>query len=397
MIPILYDSTEKSFQSNGIGRLSDCISCNVVEERNGQYELTMTYPINGIHFSEIQEDRYIGAIPFDGGTLQPFHIYKISKPLSGQVEINAEHISYLLTKATVLPFSASSCADCFSKLNSYIVGLPNIFNFTTKVSSSTAYSQTIPKSVRSVLGGDEDSFLDIYGGDYEFDRFNVILHQSRGSDNDVVIRYGKNLTDMTAETDMTDTYTGVVPYYSSGDNIVVGSVQYSGHESSYAYPMVVPLDLTSEYDEVPSAETLNARAVTYMTENQTWSIMESLTVKFVNLWQTEEYADIAPLERVNLCDYVSVIHKDLGVTATMRVVTTDYNVLLDRYNSIELGETTATMSSVVNNISTTVKSEVSENTTNEIAVAIAANNKTLIDQLDKRYDERYEPKSTTTT
>ena len=44
MIPILFDSDEENFTSNGIGRLSDAISCVVLEERNGRYELEMEYP-----------------------------------------------------------------------------------------------------------------------------------------------------------------------------------------------------------------------------------------------------------------------------------------------------------------------------------------------------------------
>ena len=47
MIPILYDYAERKFTTNGIGRLSDCISCTVTEERNGIYECEFKYPITG--------------------------------------------------------------------------------------------------------------------------------------------------------------------------------------------------------------------------------------------------------------------------------------------------------------------------------------------------------------
>ena len=63
MIPILFAENSTVFTSNGIGRLSDAISCVVREERNGQYELEMVYPESGAHFSEIAIRGIIVAKP----------------------------------------------------------------------------------------------------------------------------------------------------------------------------------------------------------------------------------------------------------------------------------------------------------------------------------------------
>ena len=41
MIPILYAASETDFTTNGIGLLTDAVSCTVTEERNGAYELTL--------------------------------------------------------------------------------------------------------------------------------------------------------------------------------------------------------------------------------------------------------------------------------------------------------------------------------------------------------------------
>lgn len=64
----------------------------------------------------------------------------------------------------------------------------------------------------------------------------------------------------------------------------------------------------------------------------------SLTVEFVPLWQTEEYKNIATLERVKLCDTVTVIFEKLDVKASAKVIATTYDVLKDRYSKIELAE-----------------------------------------------------------
>ena len=94
MKPILFPAEQTSFNTNGLGRLTDAISCIVTEEeRNGSYELHMEYPIDGHIMEEITYSRIICAVPADNKAMQPFRIYRISK-LSGIVEIDAEHISY---------------------------------------------------------------------------------------------------------------------------------------------------------------------------------------------------------------------------------------------------------------------------------------------------------------
>lgn len=379
MIPILYPKDETEFKSNGLGRLSDAISCTVTEERNSIYELEMVYPVWGIHYTEIEETCFIKATPSEDANDQPFYIYKVTKPLSGQVTVYAQHLSYALNKKTVLAFSASSASAAMTSLKSNVVNGTK-FTFWTDVTTNGTLSFNIPKTVRSCLGGDEDSILDVFGGDYEWDMYEVKLHANRGSSNGVTIRYGKNLTDLSAETDMSNVYTSAVPYYSSGDTVVVGSATYSEHVSAYVDELMVPLDLTSEFDSTPTASALNARAQTYMSQNSTWDPTESITVSFVNLWETEEYKDIALLEKVKLCDYVTVIHEKLGIQVTMRVITTVYNVLLDRYSEITLGDSTDSVSSVISGIETSMKSDIA-NVTNQVAAAIA--------NLDAQLDEEY--------
>lgn len=51
---LLYSSGEADFNNNGLGALSDAISCEVTEERNGTFELQMEYPITGIHYQDIK-------------------------------------------------------------------------------------------------------------------------------------------------------------------------------------------------------------------------------------------------------------------------------------------------------------------------------------------------------
>ena len=71
MIPILYQTiTEGTVPTHyGIGPLTDCLGCTVTEERNGAYELALTYPANGIHAEDIKPNSFIMAKPnFMDGT-----------------------------------------------------------------------------------------------------------------------------------------------------------------------------------------------------------------------------------------------------------------------------------------------------------------------------------------
>ena len=341
MIPILYEGTETSFTTNGLGRLSDAITCKVTEERNGSYELEMTYPVSGIHFEDITEGKIILAQPHDGGLAEPFIIYRIEKPINGICTIKGEHISYRLCDIVAMPFTAGTIQEAFGLIPSKSA-TSNPFNFTTDIVSSVGYTLDHPMSVRGMLGGESGSILDTYGqGDYEFSRFDVTLHSERGADNGVTLRYGKNITDLKNVIDMSNVYTGIVPYWTDGENTVVlpEKVILSEHTGDYPFYIIKPVDFSSDYEEQPTEAQLRDRAQRYIANNEGWKIRNNITVSFVALWDTEEYKEIAPLERVNLCDTVHVKYSPLGVDFSTKVVKTDYNVLLERYNSITLGDT----------------------------------------------------------
>lgn len=378
MIPILYEANETSFTSLGIGPLGDAIKCTVTEELNGEYELEMTYPVSGIHYSDLVEDRLIYAVPFEGGAKQIFKIYQIEKPLDGEVIVRAEHIHYLLNKMVVMPFSASTVAEAISKIQGHVVdSCP--FTFTTDRTTAAQFKMVTPIECGKLLGGVEGSILDVFGtGDYEFNNFNVILHANRGVDSGVTVRYGKNMTELNSSVDTTNVYTGVIPFYKdTEDNVTYadGYAVWSDHKTDYVYPMAKVLDLSSEFDaereaweqeqsesETPSEESykpssaeLIAKAKDYLTKNAGWSKSNNIKVSFVNLWQTDEYADIASLERVKMCDTVTVVYQKLGVKVTKKVIKTVYNVLLERYDSIELGSPSATLAKEVASTSAAIQ------------------------------------------
>ena len=110
MIPVLYASNTASFSTFGIGTLTDTISCEVTEERNGLFECLLRYPVDGQHYGQIAKERIIKAKPNDSSEEQAFRIYRITKPMNGVVSVYAQHISYDLANVPVMPFSTESQA-----------------------------------------------------------------------------------------------------------------------------------------------------------------------------------------------------------------------------------------------------------------------------------------------
>lgn len=377
MIPILYRGDETEFTSNGLGRLSECVSCTVTEERNGIYECEFQYPVTGRLFSQISDNSIIGVTHDDAHDIQPFDVYGRSAPIDGIVTFYAHHISYRLGHVILKPFAASSCAAAIAAMAVQTYNA-NPFTFWTDKTTTGDYTIDAPVAVKAMLGGQQGSLLDVYGtGEYQWDKWTVRLYAARGSDKGVAIRYGVNLTDVVQDVDTSGSYSAVAPYWIAGDDsgtvvtlpegyIVSGSVRTvlypiqdnnldnltdeNGNiiEGNNAIVLPVPLDLSAEFMTEPTAAQLRAKAQTVLSNSRAWLPNENIRVDFVALWQTEQYANVAALQRVQLCDRVSVYADQVGVNAvSMEVVRTVYNVLLDRFDEIELGSPQTTFADVV--------------------------------------------------
>ena len=320
----------------------------------------MQYPLDGIHFKDIQKSCIIWVKPSDGANNQAFRIYKTKKPINGIVTIEAEHISYQLSMIPTMPFTAESASAALQGLKTNAAEPCPFFFYTDKQTIST-YTQEQPASIRSRLGGVSGSILDVYGGEYEFDNYDVHLWSNRGSDKGVTIRYGKNLIDLKQEENIQNVVTGVVPFFANEETLVTlpEKVVESEYVDLYPYPRTVILDLSSEWtDEVPTVEQLRQRAQKYIEDNDIGIPKVSIDVSFIALWQTEEYKDIAPLERVNLCDTVTIIFEKLGIEAKAKVISTEYDVLRERYTKIEVGDAKSTLATTIVNIDSTTNTKI---------------------------------------
>lgn len=345
MTPVLFVAGASTYGTQGLGALADALTCEISEELNGEYELEMTYPVSGRRYSDLKNRCIIVAKPDPYRGEQPFRIYRITRPLNGVVTVYARHISYDLSGVPVTPFTAASAAAAMQALAAH-AAVSSPFSFWTDISSGASVEVAVPTSTRAVLGGTDGSILDTYHGEYEWDGFTVRLRSHRGQDNGVRIAYGKNLTDIQQDENISDLATGVIGYWAGSDGTLVqsGVVDAPG---TYNFDRVISVDFSSDFEEQPSTAQLTQRVQQYISDNGVGVPDVSISVSWVNLEQYSGYEGLSLLERVSLGDTVTVEFPPLGVEATARVVKTVYDVQHDRYISADIGSVQANIADTI--------------------------------------------------
>ena len=337
--PRLYPPTAAAWDNNGLGALSDCISCVVEETLNGPYELEMQYRLNGLHYADITLRSIILAKPNPTARPQPFRVYKISRPINGVVTINAQHLSYDLSGIVIEPFNAPSLASALEGMKTNAV-TENPFEYETDKTVISDFVVSYPSSARSLVAGQRGSLLDTYGGELEFDRYQVKLWAHRGKDNGVTIRYGKNMTDVNQEEDGSGVYTGVYPYwYSEEEGSADLGSSYVPVEGEFDFTRILLLDLTEEFENKPTAEELTQKAQEYISNHDPGVPTISTTVSW---YQSRDF-----VENVNLGDVVGVYFSRLGISAKAKIVKTRYNALQNRYESVDIGSVRSSIAGTI--------------------------------------------------
>ena len=366
MIPILYESNETQFTTNGLGRLRDCISCRPVEERNSIFEVDFEYPVDGAHFDDIIPGRIIYATYDDTKIPQPFDIVGYTKPLNGIVTFHAEHISYRQTKLTCYGSNINSISEAFQLFGTAQPENPFSYDADFTSNAFMAAADTTPRSVRQMIGGVEGSLLDAYGGELLWDRFQVHLKKNRGVKRDFTIRYGVNLLDYNEDADYSGVYSSCIPFWhgqdSTGNEItVIGSrVDYNG-VSYNGRNDCVPLDLTEKFESQPTSAQLESMATSVMNLKRPNLPSQNIKVDFLRLQDMSGYEQFESLLQCNLCDTITVVFPRYNMEGDFKIVRTVYDTLAERYVEMELGALSTTLSEALGISNTPTPDRINEN------------------------------------
>lgn len=351
MIPVLFPANATTYTTNGLTALVDTISCTVVEERNGPFELEMVVSTTTPYFEQIEVGCLILAKPNHAQGPQAFEIYEISKPINQQVQVRAQHISYRASFIPITPFSETGITNTIAGLFAHSTET-NPFTISTDITNEeSTYNQTAPGSLRSRLGGTEGSLLDVFGGEYLWDNFTINLLKERGADNGVQLRLAKNVTNLDQTLNLERVITGALPYWISQDGLSTfyGDTQYSENAGDYAYNRTVLLDVSDQFENAPSNDQLNSAAQQFLLQASLATPSNSVDVSFIDLADTAEYSN-SPLERVNLCDTVEVVYPALGISFKEKAVKLTFDVLAERTLEVEIGDARSSMSKTLNDL-----------------------------------------------
>lgn len=348
----LYEATESSFNNNGLGALPDYIKATVTENRNGSYELIMTYPLTGINYQNIALRRFILAKPNPTDNPQPFRIVQITEPTNGEVTILARHISYDLSGIPMNPFVALSLSDAVIEMNrQQIVNHPFVFSTDKVVTGVMQFD--IPTSYRSLLGGIKGSILDTYGGDYHFDKYSVQLLSNRGTrtqDNPFDVTYKRNLSDFKNIKSSESTVSGVIGYWKpntesetteqdvDSDTVVMTAPLYSSITDigSNETPFIEIVDFSSDFETKPTLTELTNHAEAYLQSNEHVVFGKNITFEFA------DYPEM--LNSIGMCDIVRITFSKYNVVALAKVIKTTFNVGEDRFEKLEVGNARTNLS-----------------------------------------------------
>lgn len=355
MKPILYNATETLFDSYGLGEI-DANKATATREKNGNYSLYIEYPVGGFLTPLFKQDMRIKS---DAGVRtknQTFYISRIVKDSSHVIKIYAKHISHL-TETMGIVHGTIAVGDANAALSRWSESLVGGVEFRTwsdiETEGKTSWTVDKFKTAREALGGIEGSILDVWGGEYEFDNTTIRLHKQLGRKTPTVLQYGRNILSAEEDENSESSYTSIYPYASYTPEADEGGRQAdpvfvtlpekivdSQWVKMYADRRVQVVDFSSKFaeKETPTLDKLRKMAERYVHDNRIGIPKTSIKVEYVDLAKTLDYADMAFMEEVELCDIVPIFYPKIGLTnEDGKVVVVNYDVLNDRNESIEIG------------------------------------------------------------
>ena len=356
MIPLLYEKDG----INKIGELSNCIECLVEEERNGLFELTIVYHTNDEIFNSLEEENIIICNANDTLKSQKFRIYMTKKLMSNRIEVYARHVSFDLAYDTVdnIDITNQSCEYALntifrqSQFSTNYRGHSDIINAQDYKMSNT--------NCISAIAGEKGSIIDTYGTGAEILRDNTDIHvlNRRGNDNEVTIEYAKNLTGFELEEDFSELVTRInaIAKYTDSETNEEVLVEAKGIDSplisNYSHPYIAQFDYSDKFQdkEKPTKEKLIELAKKEYSVNNKDKPKQNFKIEFIPLSKCVGYEDLE--DKISLCDTVTIIDTRYGVNTKAKVIRVVFNVLKDRYESMELGEPRTTLGDIIGNGST---------------------------------------------
>lgn len=359
MIPYICDGNliDKTLQPKIA--INDCLSCEVNEELNGEYECTLTLPAQSQYTDFVQVGKYIFVKPNPLRNPQYFKIYKTNIALNGNFLAYAEHIRYVLNYYPCPMVYGDNISMLINNINSSISYTTLPFTLFTDKTTTTPMRIDSIKSIGAVMAGSENSLIDVYGGEWEFDNYTCMLWANRGSNKNIVLQYGYDINSCNREIEHIQAYTHVFPYYEwvlEDGSISTITLSHKSLESKY--PAILARDLIQIDSNYVAGDVMRI----YML-NLAEVVQIDLTVGYYNYLNIESMAsywlednkanllglsvsttlDFAYIKQniaLNQCvlaDTIRLRVPQLNVETTAKISKTKYDAIKECYTSIDVG------------------------------------------------------------
>lgn len=342
-----------------IGSLTQVVSCEAEEERNGLYEVVLTSPLTEPLFFSLAKENIIVCKPNDMQDLQAFRIYNVGKFMNSMSIVYARHISFDLAGDLVDKVSLVN-ASCEFALNS-------IFRQSQYCKHYRGYSDIINahdynmelSNCLEAIAGKEGSIIDTYGNGAEILRDNTNIHvlNKRGHDNGVTIEYGKNLTGFEFKEDVDGLVTAIKPWCKvknedDTESILRGDLVKADNWELFSHPYILSKDYSDKFNEgeTPTKEKLKYYAEQDFLINKLHIPKANYKIEFIPLSKCVGYEDIE--DKISICDTVTIKDYRYGIDTKAKVIKYKYDVITQKYISMEIGEPRTTLGDIIGGVGT---------------------------------------------
>ena len=322
----LFGKTETSFSSNG-DKVINAIKARVKKVDNGDFYLELETDLS--YVSDFEEGRIVVA-PTPQGE-QYFRIANVTKT-KNKITTKCPHV-FFDSKNYLIADSYVYQLDCNAALDHLNSATEPQSEFTTISDIDTVSSY---RCVRKSLFEAIQTLIERYGGHIVADKFSIGIRQNIGQDKGVVVRYAKNLQEITCSENWDNVVTKLMPV--GKDGLLLPN-KYVMSETQYAIPYTKTVSFNqsdieqenyTDADGNPDTVAYNA-ALLQDLEGQAQRYVDAYCVPQIN------YTTKANIPITDIGDTVQVIDERLGLTLTTNVISYEYDIILGQYRSVEFG------------------------------------------------------------
>ena len=365
----IYEKNESNFDHNQF-ILTQVTAATLTEEINGIFNLDMECLIQDSNSSMLVIGNVIKALTPDDRPAQLFRITNVSKDLT-KINVTAMAIAIADLSANFIPDSNVVNMNRVQGVNHLLEATlqKHRFKAVGKGNAGALNNLRVVRynPIQAVLGSEDNTMLSRFGGEYQFDNFNIIAADFIGTDNGVIIAHKKNIIGIEETINDDDLVTRIIP---QGTNELllpeyyIDSPKINNYEKVYHRKINFDIGV-QEADEEGNGEVVTQEQAYNMLRAAARGLFENdhiddlffnYKINFIELSKTEEYKDYAILEKVNLGDTVKVLVKKSGLTLTGRVYKYTFDLLKNRYDVIEIGSKKPDISSVINSTNQQISS-----------------------------------------